>query len=160
MMLRTSPSETKFTPGSLSPQPSREQQGLCRVRQHASKVGKGTVHRYLRRLESAGLSWPMPADLDDVALERCLFPPPPVVPSQERPVPDCVAIHRELKSRKNVTLQLLWAEYRQVYPLRLTGMAARPTKGNWRSPRPVDSASKNVSVCWWTTTGLGARTRH
>jgi transposase len=81
------------------------------------KVGKGTVQRYLRRLEAAGLSWPLSADLDDVVLERRLFPPPPVVPSQERPLPDCVAIHRELKSRKNVTLQLLWEEYKRVYPL-------------------------------------------
>jgi Bacterial regulatory protein, arsR family len=80
------------------------------------KVGKGTVQRYLRRLEAAGVSWPLPADLDDVALERCLFPPPPVVASQERPLPDWAAVHRELKSRKNVTLQLLWEEYREVYP--------------------------------------------
>ena len=29
---------------------------------------------------------------------------------------DCLATHRELKSRKNVTLQLLWEEYKQNYP--------------------------------------------
>ena len=80
-------------------------------------VGKGTVQRYLRRLEAAGLSWPLPAELDDVALERRLFPPPPIAPPQERPLPDCAAIHQELKSRKNVTLQLLWEEYKQAYPL-------------------------------------------
>ena len=32
-------------------------------------------------------------------------------------LPDCAAIHRELKSRKNVTLQLLWEEYKQAHPL-------------------------------------------
>ena len=37
------------------------------------RVGKGTVQRYLRRLKAAGLSWPLPADLDDVALERRLY---------------------------------------------------------------------------------------
>ena len=81
------------------------------------KVSKSTVQRYLERLKSAGLSWPLPADLDDVALERRLFPPPPVASPEERCLPDCTAIHRELKSRKNVTLQLLWDEYKQANPL-------------------------------------------
>ena len=81
------------------------------------KVSKSTVQRYLERLKAAGLSWPLPADLDDVALERRLFPPPPVASPEERCLPDCAAIHRELKSRKNVTLQLLWEEYKQANPL-------------------------------------------
>jgi transposase len=80
------------------------------------KVGKGTIQRYLERLKSAELSWPLPADLDDVALERRLFPPPPVGSSQHRPLPDFAVIHKELKGRKNVTLQLLWEEYKQSYP--------------------------------------------
>ena len=81
------------------------------------KVSKSTVQRYLERLKSAGLSWPLPADLDDVALERRLFPPPPVASPEQRCLPDCAAIHKELKSRKNVTLQLLWEEYKQANPL-------------------------------------------
>jgi len=79
-------------------------------------VGKGTVQRYLGRLRAAGLSWPLPADLDDVVLERQMFPPLPVASSQERFLPDCAVVHKELKSRKNVTLQLLWEEYRQAHP--------------------------------------------
>ena len=31
-------------------------------------VGKGTIRRYLKRLAAAGLSWPLPADLDDATL--------------------------------------------------------------------------------------------
>ncbi len=81
------------------------------------KVAKSTVQRYLERLKAAGLSWPLPADLDDVALERRLFPPPPVASPEQRCLPDCAAIHKELKSRKNVTLQLLWEEYKQANPL-------------------------------------------
>lgn len=80
-------------------------------------VGKGTVRRYLQRTTAAGLSWPLPADLDDAALEKKLFPAPPVAGPEERPLPDCAAIHKELKSRKNVTLQLLWEEYKEAYPL-------------------------------------------
>jgi transposase len=80
-------------------------------------VGKSTVQRYLERLKAAGLSWPLPAELDDAMLERRLFPPPPAASPEQRCLPDCAAIHKELKSRKNVTLQLLWEEYRQANPL-------------------------------------------
>lgn len=78
-------------------------------------VGKGTVRRYLKRIAAAGLSWPLPADLDEATLERRMFPPPPMAP-EGRPIPDFNAVHKELKSRKNVTLQLLWEEYREAYP--------------------------------------------
>jgi hypothetical protein len=37
---------------------------------------KGTVRRFLKRAEAAGLSWPLPPSLDDAALEKKLFPPP------------------------------------------------------------------------------------
>ncbi len=81
-----------------------------------SKVSRSTVQRCLERLRAAGLGWPLPADLDDAALERRLYPPPPVASPDERMLPDCAAIHKELKSRQNVTLQLLWEEYRQANP--------------------------------------------
>ena len=44
-------------------------------------VSRSTVQRYVERLKAAGLSWPLPSDLDDMTLERRLFPPPPVVAS-------------------------------------------------------------------------------
>lgn len=47
-------------------------------------VGKDTVRRYLERLKAAGLNWPLPAGLDDVELERRLFPPPPVASPEQR----------------------------------------------------------------------------
>ena len=40
-------------------------------------IARPTVSDYLRRAESAGLSWPLPADLDDSRLERLLFPAAP-----------------------------------------------------------------------------------
>jgi len=78
-------------------------------------VGKGTIRRYLKRLAAAGLSWPLPADLDDATIEHRMFPPPPMVP-EGRPLPDFNTVHKELKSRKSVTLQLLWEEYREAHP--------------------------------------------
>jgi transposase len=91
------------------------------------KVSRSTVQRCLERLKSAGLSWPLPADLDDVALERRLFPPPPVASPAQRCLPDCAAIHKEPKSRKNVTLQLLWEEYKQTH----RSVTAPPHLDSW-----------------------------
>jgi len=81
------------------------------------KVSRSTIQRCLERLKAAGLSWPLAADLDDVSLERRLYPPAPVTSLEQRMLPDCAAIHKELKSRRNVTLQLLWEEYKQANPL-------------------------------------------
>jgi transposase len=78
-------------------------------------ISRPAVDEYLRRAEEAGLSWPLPADLDDGALERLLFPAAPVLPAQERGLPEWSTIHQELK-RKGVTLFLLWQEYRERHP--------------------------------------------
>ena len=69
---------------------------------------------YVARARRAGLSWPLPADLGDEALERRLFPPPADRPGA-RPEPDWAAIHLELR-RADVTLALLWEEYRGRVP--------------------------------------------
>ena len=81
----------------------------------SSGIGRPTVSEYLRRAEEAGLSWPLPDDLDDARLERLLFPPAPDLPAQERGIPDWAHIHGELK-HKGVTLFLLWQEYRANHP--------------------------------------------
>lgn len=79
------------------------------------KIGLGTVYEYARRARDAGFSWPLPAELTDEELDRRLFPPPPAIPSDQRPLPDWPAVGRELR-KKGVTLLLLWYEYRAVYP--------------------------------------------
>lgn len=73
-----------------------------------------TVGDYLNRAALAELSWPLPETLDDTRLEQLLFPPLPVIPADQRPVPDWAFIHQELK-RKGVTLGLLWEEYQNVH---------------------------------------------
>ena len=78
-------------------------------------ISRPAVDEYLRRAEEAGLSWPLPADLDDGALERLLFPAAPTLPAQVRGLPEWSTINRELK-RKGVTLFLLWQEYRECHP--------------------------------------------
>jgi transposase len=75
------------------------------------RLSQGTVSEYLKRAERAGLTWPLSDELDDAQLEALLFPPAPDVPTEQRPVPDWSAVHREMR-RPNVTLALLWEEYR------------------------------------------------
>ncbi len=78
-------------------------------------ISRPAVDEYLRRAEAAGLSWPLPAELDDGTLERLLFPAAPTLPAPVRGLPDWSTINRELK-RKGVTLFLLWQEYRAHHP--------------------------------------------
>ena len=73
--------------------------------------GLGTVTTYLQRATAAGLTWPLPDDLDDAALEARLFARPAVPPARDRVVPDWGQLHQELK-KPGVTLALLWQEYR------------------------------------------------
>ena len=44
----------------------------------ACTVGLGTVTAYLQRATAAGLTWPLPDDLDDAALEARVFARPAV----------------------------------------------------------------------------------
>ena len=78
------------------------------------KLSKGSVSNYLQRANAAGLSWPLPEDLDDGRLEALLFDKPEVT-KEERPSPDWDWVHRE-KQRKGVTLLLLWHEYKAQQP--------------------------------------------
>ena len=75
------------------------------------QLSVGAVNAYLSRSRMAGLSWPLPAELDDAQLETLLYPPPRAVASERRPAPDWAVVHRELR-RPNVTVALLWEEYR------------------------------------------------
>jgi transposase len=82
-----------------------------RVISQSLRLSQASVSDYLSRARRAGLSWPLRDGLDDAQLEALLFPPLPDVPSDQRPVPDWATVHRDLR-RPNVTLALLWEEYR------------------------------------------------
>jgi len=72
-------------------------------------VGKATIGDCVKRLIRAGLSWPLPDDLDDAELEARLYPR--TAPFEAKgPTPDWALVSLELK-RKGMTRQLLWQEY-------------------------------------------------
>ena len=79
-------------------------------------INHNTVNDYVRRAMAAGLNrWPLPAELDDAAMEAQLFPPRATL-APVRPAPDWPAVHDELRGNKHVTLQLLWQEHKQSNP--------------------------------------------
>jgi transposase len=86
---------------------------VLRLNEIARRIGiaPSTVRTTIRRFQAAGLSWPLPDDMADAALEARLFPEAGTKQGHRRQgEPDWASIHRELK-RTHVTLSLLWDEY-------------------------------------------------
>ena len=102
-------------------------------------VAPSTVRLTLKRLASAGLSWPLPDGMTDTALETALFAAAGTKQGHRHHAePDWAQIHRELK-RKHVTLTMLWDEYitsEDVSPRRIAGRACRIRAG------------RDASRCW------------
>lgn len=79
-------------------------------------IAHSTVREYLRRAEEAGVTWPLPGDLTEAALEERLFAsaaPPPA-----RDLPDFQHVYDELRrwQKFNLTLTQLWVEYKERRP--------------------------------------------
>lgn len=66
-------------------------------------LSEGSFSNHLRRAEIAGLSWPLPEELNDTALEAKIFA---AKAGAVRPKPDWEEIPKE-KRRKRVKLLLL-----------------------------------------------------
>jgi transposase len=80
------------------------------------RISHSTVREYLARIAAANITWPLPADVTEVELERQLFADGSGQARARRRIqPDWTAIARELK-RPGVTLQILWEEYSTAQP--------------------------------------------
>lgn len=82
----------------------------------ASSLGlsRDAVRSGLQRAQAAGLAWPLPAELDDEALERRLFPA--AGPTLRAAVNiDWAEVHQEMQ-RKGATLQQLHLEHLESHP--------------------------------------------
>lgn len=78
-------------------------------------ISPTTVSEYIRRGQQAGLTWPLPEELDEDRLYGLLFPRPAALSERSIPEPDWKYIQKELK-RPDVTRRLLWLEYREAHP--------------------------------------------
>ena len=85
-------------------------------------IALSSVHKYLTLAQTAGIGWPLPDGWNEARLNAALFPPNPAaaivepVSSSQRARPDFIQIHDQLRDDKNVTLMLLWEEYREANP--------------------------------------------
>ena len=78
-------------------------------------IGRTAIAEYVRRAAVIGITWPIPEEHDDTALERKLFAPAGFKPARSKPLPDWGHVHAELR-RRGVTLALLWEECRGHHP--------------------------------------------
>jgi transposase len=79
-------------------------------------VGKTTVTDTVARATAAGLCWLSLPQFDDEALEKLLYPSVLHPTRRQVPLPDWNSLHNELTTHKNLTLMLLWQEYKEVTP--------------------------------------------
>ena len=80
-------------------------------------TSQSTVHEYLARMKAAGLRWPLSEDQDEESLEQSLFPPgqaPAKLPARVQP--DFTHIRQQLEQHRDLTLELLWEEFRGQHP--------------------------------------------
>ena len=114
---------------------------------------------YLRRAGVVGITWPVPDELDDAALEHRLFSPPfAAEPSQ--PQPDWPRLHAELR-RPGVTLQLVWRVEPQSGStgqgsrrnMATAGSATCTRPGEASCRRPCARHTRRASAWSWTKPG-------
>lgn len=73
-------------------------------------IHRTTVLKYLERFQQSGLVWPLPADLDDAALERLLFPNDAGRGFCANDEIDFAHVHAEM-GKRGATLAILYAEW-------------------------------------------------
>lgn len=78
-------------------------------------ISHSTAGEYLGKAEKAGLGWAEIEKMDDMELARLVKSDSSSKDKGFRPQPDWNYIHQELR-KKGVTLQLLWEEYKAIYP--------------------------------------------
>ena len=102
---------------------------------------------YLTGARAAGLTWPLSEDLNDGQLEALLFPPTCGIPADQRPLPDWAWVHRELR-RPDVTLALLWEEYRTGSAASGCGRWCPFWSRRWSGMAIFSSRRRCASACW------------
>ena len=80
-------------------------------------ISQSTVHDYVSATLAAGVKWPLPEDWDDRKIGEALFPLRPAPEAwRKHPEPDWTGIQNELKTDKDLTLQLVWQAKREINP--------------------------------------------
>ena len=80
----------------------------------ACRLSSATAHKYAGAVKESGITWTVAAAMPDDELEKKLFPEKSR--DNKKPLPDFNYIHKELRRKGKVTLQLLWEEYNREHP--------------------------------------------
>ena len=83
----------------------------------STKASIGAIQKLITRAQAQGLSWPLPAELDDARLASLLYPGADPSTNGRLHEPHWPDVHQQLQ-QKGVTKQLLWEEYTQDFPNR------------------------------------------
>ncbi len=81
-------------------------------------ISRDAAKDYITRANAAKLAWPLPEEMDDIALEAKLFPQSAKGSGSSRlrkPEPDYSYLHEQLK-RKDATLEVLHKEFLENHP--------------------------------------------
>jgi transposase len=110
----------------------------------AIQISQSTVHEYLARAQAAGVGWPLPEGWDEEQLQAALYPKRPAIANEPvgrpgRPLPDFARVQQQLSQHRELTLELLWAEYREQHPSSSTYSYSRFCKlyRAWKRKRDV-----------------------
>lgn len=98
-------------------------------------ISHPTVKKIRMLVLEAGHTWPLPAELDDVALEQLCFGP---VKSYggTRPLPDWSDVWTQMQ-KKGTTLLLVWRRYREDHPTGLEYSRFCELYQRWRGKRNI-----------------------
>ena len=80
------------------------------------RIGQSTVHRYLKLAKATNVVWPLPKDCGEETLQEVLLGKRSGVRRRVHATPDFTAIHKELQNNENLTLKLVWQQYKQQQP--------------------------------------------
>ncbi len=145
-------------------------QGLS-YRQIGQSVGisPSTAHGYLERAQRAGVSWPLPDDLDATALDERLFKRSEDELRPGRPEPDWLEVHRERKRAKHVTLQVGVSRSAGLFPgvlMRLQSVNGQRHRSAWpasdllNQKALVESRRTHVLLSWLSMGCARIQTQH
>lgn len=103
---------------------------------HSLKLSVGVVNKYLQRAKAAGLSWPLPPELEDEAvLKQRLKPAKQIAAESMVSAIDFSHFHQEM-THKGVTLQLLWEEAFHAGTLSISYPHFCLRYRNWKATQP------------------------
>jgi transposase len=80
------------------------------------RIGQATVHKYLKLAKAANVPWPLPKDCGEEDLQEALLGKRSGVRRRVYAPLDFTAIHTELQTNKNLTLKLVWQQYKHQQP--------------------------------------------